>query len=321
MGLPQIDIGRWALNIASDGTLLPRGRGAFLPFCWGGVPANLQFAIWLYLAIEELPLAAEETIDPVRDMPRGILLALATLILSGFAIMVVNPALPGAGCFQPARSGEPVLEGFRALMHGVGADVLGLVARSGLIASFHAILFAQGRQIFALSRPGYLRRGLSQTNGARKTPIVAMLAGSGLGLAIMIGLRLTLAEAAGTVIGGVLLQMAVFGAMLSYIARASADLALQRDRRTLPRPFKSPVGRGGAWITIALSLLTLVCQVQDPTFLDGTVWVLVWLILGTGCFLLFARHRLVLSPEELAALSPQDQGGQWSRKVVILGKR
>ena len=93
MGLPQIDIGRWALNIASDGSLLPGGHGPFLPMGWTGVLASLPFAVWLYLAIEELPLAAEETIDPMRDMPKGILLALATLILSGFAIMAINPAL------------------------------------------------------------------------------------------------------------------------------------------------------------------------------------------------------------------------------------
>ena len=191
-------------------------------------------------------------------------------------------------------------------MHGVGAAVLGLVALSGLIASFHAILFAQGRQIFALSRSGYLPRGLFLTNGARKTPVLAMLAGAGLGLGILIALRLTLAEAAGAVIGGVLLLMAVFGAMLSYISRAAAYLALRRDRPGLPRPFKSLAGRSGAWITIGISLLTLACQVQDPASLDGTVWVVIWLMLGTGYFLLFARHRRVLSPEEQAALALQE---------------
>ena len=41
--------------------------------------AALPFAIWLYLAIEQLPLAAEESNDPRRDLPRGLLLGLATL--------------------------------------------------------------------------------------------------------------------------------------------------------------------------------------------------------------------------------------------------
>ena len=102
-GLSQIDIGRWALDIAADGSLLPSGHGPFLQMDRSGVLASLPFAVWLCLAIEELPLAAEETIDPVRDMPKGILLALATLILSGFAVMAINPALPGVGSWQLAR--------------------------------------------------------------------------------------------------------------------------------------------------------------------------------------------------------------------------
>lgn len=241
--------------------------------------------------------------DPVRDMPKGILLALGTLILTGFPIMLVNPALPGVGSYELARSGEPVLVGFRALLPSAGADILGLVALSGLVASFHAILFAQGRQIFALSRSGYLPRGLSVTNGDRKTPVRAMLAGSGLGLGIMIALRLALGEEAGATIGGILLHMAVFGAMLSYISRAAAYLVLHRTRPALPRPFRSPVGRVGAWITIVLSVVTLAFQVQDPAFMTGTVWVVVWLGLGILYFRKIARHALVLSPDERAALA------------------
>lgn len=304
LGLPQIDFARWAMNIAADGSELAQGNGPFLPMGWHGVFASLPFAVWLYLAIEELPMAAEESVDPVRDMPKGILLAIATLIATAFLIMAVNPAIPGVGAHHLATSGEPVLDGFRALLGGVGADVLGLIALSGLIASFHAILFAQGRQIFALSRSGYLPQVLSLTTGTSKTPVIAMLTGSALGLAIMIILSVVLGgKQAGTVIGSVLLNMAVFGAMLSYISRAAAFLKLRWDHPDLPRPFRSPLGTFGAWATIAISLLTLAYQLRDATFLDGTVWVVVWLGLGIAYFQTFARHRLVLSPEEAAALA------------------
>ena len=111
--------------------------------------------MWLYLAIEELPLAAEETIDPRRDMPRGILLALATLIATAFLIVGINPAVNGIGSYRLGTSGEPILDGFRALYGNAGAIPLGIIALSGLIASFHAILYGLGRQIFALSRSGY----------------------------------------------------------------------------------------------------------------------------------------------------------------------
>ncbi len=302
VALPHVDFARWALNIASDGSELPGGNGAFLPMGWAGVLAALPFAVWLYLAIEETPLAAEESVDPVRDMPRGILFALATLILTAFLIVAINPAIKGIGAHALAQSGEPVLDGFRAIFGGASADILGLIALSGLVASFHAILFAQGRQIFALSRSGYLPSGLSLTHGERKTPILAMLAGSGLGLAFMLGLSVTLGETdAGTLIGSVLLNMAVFGAMLSYLSRAAAFLVLRRDYPQMPRPFTSPMGRFGGWLTIAICLITLFCQIQDPLFLQGSFWVLVWLALAIAYYASVARHRLILTLDEVAA--------------------
>ncbi len=302
VAIPHVDFARWAMNIAPDGTELAAGNGMFLPMGWSGVLASLPFAVWLYLAIEETPLAAEESIDPVRDMPKGILLAMATLILTAFLIVMINPAIEGVGAFALARSGEPVLDGFRAIFGGASADILGFIALSGLIASFHAILFAQGRQIFALSRSGYLPAVLSLTHGQRKTPVLAMLAGSALGLAFMLGLSKALGSAqAGAMIGSVLLNMAVFGAMLSYLSRAAAFLVLRRKYPGLPRPFVSPMGNFGAWTTIAICLVTLVCQIQDESFVLGSFWVVVWLALGGIYYVVAARHRLILSPDEAAA--------------------
>jgi ethanolamine permease len=309
VALPHVDFARWALNIAADGSELPSGNGAFLPMGWSGVLAALPFAVWLYLAIEETPLAAEESVDPVRDLPRGILLALVTLILTAFLIVAINPAVEGVGAHALSRSGEPVLDGFRAIFGGASADILGLIALSGLVASFHAILFAQGRQIFALSRSGYLPPGLSLTHGQRKTPVVAMLVGSGLGLLFMLTLSVALGTAdAGTMIGSVLLNMAVFGAMLSYLTRAAAYLALRRDYPRLPRPFRSPFGRSGGWLTIGICLVTLVCQIQDALFLQGSVWVVIWLVLAIAYYVLVARHRLILTPDEVAARKAANDG-------------
>jgi ethanolamine permease len=77
----HIDFNRWALNIGSDGAELPEGNGPFLPFGTYGILAGLPFAVWLFLAIEQLPLAAEESVDPKRDMPKGIMLGMFTLLL------------------------------------------------------------------------------------------------------------------------------------------------------------------------------------------------------------------------------------------------
>src|SRR5207344_3239148 len=170
LAVPHIDIARWALNVGVDGTELAGGSGPLFPFGLQGVLAALPFAVWLYLAIEELPLAAEESVDPRRDMPRGILLALATLTVTAFLIAAINPAVNGVGAYKLGTSGEPILDGLRALYGNAGAIPLGLIALSGLIASFHAIIFGLGRQIFALSRSGYFPAALSRTHTVHKTP-------------------------------------------------------------------------------------------------------------------------------------------------------
>jgi len=315
--LPNMDFSRWALNIGagSDGTAveLPEGNGPLFPFGFGGVLATLPFAVWLFLAIEQLPLAAEESVDPTRDMPRGIILGFATLILSAFMIVLVNPSVAGVGSFALGTSLEPLLDGFRAIYGDAGAVILGIVALTGLIASFHTILFAQGRQIFSLSRAGYFPSGLSVTHDDHKTPHLAMMSGALLGLVVMLviwyangGGGAGEAQLGDDIIGTVLLNMAVFGAMLSYIMQAVSFILLRRNRPGIERPYRSPLGIPGAVITIVIAAVTLFYQLQDPNFFRGVVWVIVWCAAGIAYFALFGRHKLILSPEEEFALEHTD---------------
>jgi ethanolamine permease len=104
-----------------DGAELPAGGGSWFPFGFNGILATLPFAVWLFLAIEQLPLAAEESVDPKRDMPRGILLGMGTLIISAFMIVLLNPSVAGVGAFKLGTSGEPLLDGFRAIFGNDGA--------------------------------------------------------------------------------------------------------------------------------------------------------------------------------------------------------
>ncbi|MGE3874306.1 MAG: amino acid permease, partial [Parvibaculaceae bacterium] len=277
---PNMDFSRWALNIAPDGSELPDGNGTFFPMGFSGVLATLPFAVWLFLAIEQLPLAAEESVDPKRDMPKGILLGMLTLVVSAFMIVLLNPSVIGVGAHKLGTSGEPLLDGFRAIFGGVGAKTLGLVALVGLIASFHTIVFAMGRQVYSLSRAGYFPSALSVTHTTYRTPHVAMIVGALVGLGIMLIIWFALGgEAAGTTIGSVLLNMAVFGAMFSYILQAISFILLRKNQPRIERPYVSPLGIPGAALTIIIGLVTLYYQIWDPNFSKGVVWVGVWFVL------------------------------------------
>lgn len=301
--LPVIDFPRWALNIGDDGGLLPDGHGPLLPFGLTGAFAALPFAVWLFLAIEQLPLAAAESVDPKRDMPKGIILAMTTLLLSAFMVLWLNVSLP-SGSHALGRSTEPLLDGFRAIYGDGVARTLATIAVIGLIASFHTIVYAKARQIYSLSRAGYLPTGLSLPHPQHQTPHLALLAGAVMGLAIMLAIWITLGERhGGAVIAGTLLNMAVFGAMLSYILQALSFILLRRRMPDIERPYRSPLGIPGALVTMVIAAVTIGFQLADPVYRAGVIGVLVWFALAIAYFALHARHRLVLSPEERFALS------------------
>ena len=301
--IPQFDFSGAALDIARGGGLLPGGHGPLLPFGFSGALTALPFAVWLFLAIEQLPLAAEESRAPQRDIPRGIIAGMLTLMLSAFLILFLNPGVIGVGSHALGQSAEPLLDGFRAIYGGETAKLLALIAVVGLIASFHTIIFAEGRQIYSLSRAGYFPTFLSLTHGDRKTPHVAMLTGALLGLAVMLGVWFLMGAERGTaIIGGTLLNMAVFGAMFSYIMQGVSFIRLRRNQPSIDRPYRSPLGQLGAYVTVVIAVTTLAFQLGDATYRTGVIGVAVWFMLGAAYFHFFVRHRLVMSPEEKFAL-------------------
>ena len=324
--VPLLDFSKYAMNIGADPATgaaveLPEGHGPFLPFGIYGVLASLPFAVWLFLAIEQLPLAAEESVDPKRDMPKGIMLGMFTLIALGFLVLIFNPAIPITreitdaagttttvhGAFALSTSGEPILDGFRAIFKTNAAGALALAAVIGLVASFHAITFACGRQIYSLSRAGYFPHFLSVTHGKYKTPNIALITGAVVGLTVMLVVWFAMGgERAGSFIGGVLLNMAVFGAMLSYLLQGLTFIQLRRRFPKIARPYRSPLGVVGAALTVLIALVTIGFQLADPVYRTGVVGVAIWYALAILYFAVRGRKRLVLSPEEEFALKHRE---------------
>ncbi len=282
--IPRFDLHRWALE-----------GGAWLPRGWAGVLRSLPFALWVYLGIEQLPLAAEESHDPARDMPRGMLLGLATLILFAFLTVILNAGI-APGATQVGRSDEPLFLGFRTIFgNGLQTKLLALFACTGLLASFHTIIYAYGRQIYSLSRAGYFPTWLSVTHARRQTPERALIVGSVLGFAAALAIQLAGQKSP---VGAVLLNMAVFGAVIAYILQMASFIQLRRLFPLLARPYKSPLGVFGAGSAIAIAAITLLTLFMNRDYRLGVVGAAIWFLLGIAYFAVYGRKRLVLSPEE-----------------------
>ena len=293
--IPHLDFNQWALSVPAA-----EGGTRFLPKGIPGIFYALPFAIWFYLAIEEVPLAAEETMDPARDVPKGIIAGMITLTVLAFLVLFFNSSIaPGAEGIK--ASGAPLNDGLKTIFGaGLSTRLLSLVALAGLIASFHTIIFAFGRQIYSLSRAGYFPRFFSLTHQTRKTPWVALVSGSVMGFAVAL---VILKAGMSTAVGATLLNMAVFGAVISYGLQTVSFILLRVRRPNMNRPYRSPWGIPGAVIAGVIALVTLIALFLNPAYKTVVYGVAIWYLLGLAYFVLVGRHKLVAqAPEEEFAL-------------------
>ncbi|MGH9251638.1 MAG: amino acid permease [Acidimicrobiales bacterium] len=278
--------------------------GGWFPDGIPGIFYAIPFAIWFYLAIEQLPLAAEESHDPKRDIPRGTIYGLFTLIVAAFLTLFLSAGI-APGSAEVGASAEPLFLGFQTIFgSGTAASLLSLVAVTGLVASFHTIIYAYGRNIFSLSRAGYFPHGLSVTHGKRQTPFVALLFGAVIGYA----LAYILYEFGTGTVGAALLTMAVFGAVISYLMQMVSFVLLRRNQPNIARPYRSRLGVPGAVVAGVIAAVSLVSLFFNADYRPGVVGVAIWFLAAIVYFALVGRHRLVLSPEEEFAMTRGEHG-------------
>jgi ethanolamine permease len=183
-------------------------------------------------------------------------------------------------------SGNPLVE---ALGDGTAAKVVNYIRLAGLIASFFSIISAYSRQLFALSRAGYLPTVLSVTN-SRKAPTLALIVPGAIGFALSL-----------TGQGALLLNMAVFGAALSYVLMMVSHIVLRRREPNMRRPYRTP---GGA-LTTGFALVIAVLAVIATFLADSVAAMCCLLVFGAFMlyFAVYSRHPLVAnSPDEEFAM-------------------
>jgi ethanolamine permease len=271
------------------------GNSSFLPFGWEGVLYALPFAVWFFLGIEELPLAAEEAHDPATDIPRAGIIGLLTLCATGAIVFVLNPAVTGSAALS--ESGEPLLDGFRAFMSDDWAAVLSLFALVGLLASLQGIMFAYGRNMYSLSRAGYYPKVLSLTGG-RQTPWIALILGAIIGFVAIV-----VVDQVGGTAGDIILNIAVWGAVIAYVLQMVSFVLLRRKLADAVRPYRSPVGVPGAVVAGAIGVLTFVGILFNEAYRPAIIAIAIVFAVGLALFAIWGRHRLILSPEEEYAMS------------------
>jgi ethanolamine permease len=292
--------------------ILPAEKG------WKAVLDAVPYALWWLVIIEAVALAAEETAEPHRTIPRGIVWAQLTLIalviltwlfacgaMENSQDLAQDPVVDAAG--QPIldEDGKPKTEDvdyplakvIRAIPAGRSPLLVygfGIIALFGLIASYHGMLYGVSRQAFALGRAGYLPRFLGEVHATRRTPVPALLVSSLI--------------AAGFVIANFWFKNAINAAVLVstltalvwYILAMTCLWVLRRREGHLFSSYQAPLYHALPLAVVVLAAFALYMYSIINVKVIG--FSLLLYNLGLGYYVLWAQRRIEsAAPEELAA--------------------
>ena len=198
-----------------------------LPFGMKGVMAAVPFAIWFYLAIEGGAMAAEEMVDPQKDIPKGFLTGMGTLMIMAFLTLFLTAGISDYNLVSAVDFPLPIA---LAQVFGDNAFIVVLVniiGLFGLIASLHGIIVGYSRQTYAMARTGYLPKFLAYVDPKRHTPVWALLVPGLVGLGVVL-----------TGQTAIVITIAVIGSVALYMLSLISLFILRAKEPNLKRPFK-----------------------------------------------------------------------------------
>jgi ethanolamine permease len=249
-----------------------------MPFGWGGVFAALPFAVWFYLAIEGVAMVAEEVKDPKKNIPRGYISSLATLVFLALGVMILTGGITDwrklSALDYPLPEAIAIVLGKSNSLTKIFASI-GLF---GLIASFHGTILASSRQVYAMARSGYLPTVLSRVNRRFKTPHWAIVAGGGISF---------IALYTGTT--SQIIILSVMGAVVMYMMSMISLFMLRLKEPALERPFAAPFYPVFPAIALVISFICMVAimyynLVISLIFFAG-------MALAVAVFMLLGKHK------------------------------
>ena len=244
-----------------------------------GVFVAAAVVFFAYSGFEAVANLGEETKDPAKDMPRGLL---GTLAICTLLYVLVCFVITGMVKYTGLSEGAPISDAFDQVGMGWASILIAVAAIAGLSSVILVDIVAMGRIGFALCRDGLLPAWIGEVHRKWETPY-----------RVTIGTTAVVMLLAGFVPLDALAEMVSIGTLFAFFVVSVAVIVLRRTRPKMKRPFRVPQ-------VPLLPIVSAVFCVGLMTNLALETWLrfLVWLVLGLAIYFFYGRSHSRLAQRD-----------------------
>ena len=208
---PSVDVANWE---------------PFMPFGYAGISAGAAVIFFAYLGFDAISTAAEETKNPSRDMPIGII---GSLVVCTLLYVSVTAVMTGNVPYAQLDNAEPVAFVLRELGYRFGSAVVGTGAVAGLTTVLLVMMYAQTRAFFAMSRDGLIPKSVCKIHPRFATPHR---------ITVFVGLAVAIISGFTPI--HIVAEMCSVGTLFAFLVSSIGVMVMRKTYPDAKRPFRCP---------------------------------------------------------------------------------
>lgn len=255
-GISYIDTANWTPYI-------PENTGEFGEFGWSGILTGAGVIFFAYIGFDAVSTVAQETKNPQKDMPRGIL---GSLLICTVLYVMVTAVLTGIVNYTELNVPAPIALAIDRTSEGLAwlAAFIKIGAIAGLSSVVLVMLLGQSRIFYSMSKDGLLPDIFSKIHSKYKTPHITTII-TGVISAVIAGLFPI----------NILGELVSIGTLMAFTIVCISILVLRKKQPGLKRPFKTP------WVPFVPIAGALICTAQMLALpFDTWMRLIVWMLIG-----------------------------------------
>ncbi|HEY5511240.1 MAG TPA: amino acid permease [Prolixibacteraceae bacterium] len=283
-----IGFGIHYINVDNWTPFIPENTGKFGNFGISGIFTGAGVIFFAYIGFDALSTAAQETKNPARDMPIGILWS---LVICTVLYVAVAAVLTGIVNYKDLNVSAPIALAIDRTGEALIwlRPLIKIGALAGLSSVVLVMLMAQPRIFYTMAKDGLLPQAFTVVHKKFKTPYITTIV-TGAFAALIAGIFPI----------GVLGELVSIGTLLAFVIVCAGIIILRKTDPDAVRPFKTPFV---PWFPI-LGMLICLAQMAALPF-DTWMRLIIWMAIGMAIYFLYGRRRskVLLNQNKEAGLS------------------